>query len=268
MMTRRSLGQARRASHRTIVVRPVAAVSVLAVLLAAAPASRPAAVESQAHAPDGALATLLLADFDDHPVGEPIGTGGAELGEPIIVDADVSAIVEQPVGMNRVLAMEADSLTTGSGVTFELLGGVGVEEGWTAFRFSLAFPVTVGVNIYVREPGGAAQAFTTLALSPDGSIVASDEAGAVGEIGAYSAAQILRFSIEHDVDAGTYDVRVNDVVLLDDRAHGVVGSGIGRLIFNFEFAQGPTRVLIDNVSVVATLPDRIFRDGFDGTVPL
>lgn len=268
MMTRRSLGQARRASHRTTVVRPVAARSVLAVLLAAAPASRPAAVESQAHAPDGALATLLLADFDDHPVGEPIGTGGAELGEPIIVDADVSAIVEQPVGMNRVLAMEADSLTTGSGVTFELLGGVGVEEGWTAFRFSLAFPVTVGVNIYVREPGGAAQAFTTLALSPDGSIVASDEAGVVGEIGTYSAAQILRFSIEHDVDAGTYDVRVNDVVLLDDRAHGVVGSGIGRLIFNFEFAQGPTRVLIDNVNVVATLPDRIFRDGFDGTVPL
>lgn len=77
-----------------------------------------------------------------------------------------------------------------------------------------------------------------------------------------------RLSIGHGLDAGTYDVLLDGVVLLDDRAHGVAGSGIGRFIMNFQFGQGPTRVLIDNVSVTATLPDRIFRDGFDGDVPL
>ena len=250
-------------------INRVARNSMLALLLLLlVPAPRAVAADWPRQQPDGSQAVLLLADFDDHPVGEPIGTGGAESGEPIAVDAQVSAIVEQPVGMNRVLAMDADSLGSASGVTFGLLGGVAVEEGQARFRVALAFPDLVGFNIYLREPTGSAHDFGTLQLGDDGSIVVFDANGIVGQIGTWSAGQILRLSIEHDLDAGTYDVLLDDVVLLDDRAHGVAGQSIGRFIMNFQFGQGPTRVLIDNVSVTATLPDRIFRDGFDGDVPL
>ncbi|TAH46345.1 MAG: hypothetical protein EYC71_03980 [Gammaproteobacteria bacterium] len=105
-------------------------------------------------------------------------------------------------------------------------------------------------------------------LSNNGTISANDENGPAGQIGNYSAGQILRISIEHDLDAGTYDVLLNDTLLLDDRAHGVVGEGIGKFMMKFEFAQPPTRVLIDNVVVEASvLPDRIFAAGFEASNP-
>lgn len=255
MTDRRRVTAFRRGGARTL---------ALLLALALAPAAPVAAAPKSSAQPEGALATLLLADFDAHPVGDPIGTGGAALGEPVAIDPGVSAIVEQPVGMNRVLAMEADALPQTGGVAFELLDGLEVEQGLAAFRVTLLMPALCGVNIYLREQGGAAQAFTTLGLASDGSIVVSDEAGPAGQIGTFSAGQILRLSIEHDLDAGTYDVLLNDAVLLDDRAHGVVGDGIGRFMIKFEFAQPPTRVLIDNVGVFATVPpDRLLRDGFE-----
>lgn len=216
------------------------------------------------YAPEGGPITLLLANFNDKAVGQPIGTGGAALGEPARIDVGVSAIVEQPVGANRVLALEADALPNAAGVGFNLLGGVGIEQGVAVMRVALAFPALCSFNIYVREPDSSAESFTTLSLASDGSISASDENGSAGQIGSYVAGQIQRISIEHDLDAGTYDVLLNDVVLLDDRAHGVVGAGIGQFLMKFEFAQPPTRVLVDNVVVEASVPpDPIFGDGFD-----
>lgn len=221
-----------------------------------------------AHAPEGGPITLLLADFDDKTVGQPIGTGGAAVGEPVIIDAGVSAIVEQPVGVNRVLALEADALPQTGGVGFELLGGVGIEQGVALMRVGLFVPALCNFKFYVREPDFSAENFTTVSLGSDGSISVNDENGSAGQIGTYVAGQIQRFSIEHDLDAGTYDVLLNDVVLLDDRAHGVVGAGIGQFLMKFEFAQPPARVLIDNVQVEASVaPDRIFDDGFEVNIP-
>ena len=236
----------------------------LAGLLALLPASHAAAADAPWQEPDGGLAILLQADFDDKPVGETIGTGGPEVGEPVLVDADVSAVVEQAgVNDNHVLALEADSLSTASGVRFELLGGIGLEHGPAAFRAALVFPDLCGFNLYVREPGSSAQSFTTIQFNPSGSIVASDAAGVAGQIGTYSAGQVLRLSIEFDLDAGTYDVLLNGNLLLDDRAHGVVGYGVGRFMMKFEYAQPPTRVLLDNIRVEAPPPDRLFDDGFE-----
>ena len=220
------------------------------------------------HEPAGGPITLLLADFNDKTVGQPIGTGGAAVGEPAYIDFGVSAIVEQPVGANRVLALEADALPSASGAVFKLLGGTRIEEGTAVISVALAFPSLCSFNLYVRERDSSAQNFTTLVLSSDGSISAVDENGPVGQIGNYSAGQILRISIEHDLDAGTYDVLLNDAVLLDDRAHGVVGEAIGKFLMKFEFAQPPTRVLVDNVMVEASVPpDLIFDNGFESANP-
>lgn len=219
------------------------------------------------HEPEGAI-TLLLADFNDKTVGQPIGTGGAAVGEPTYIDAGVSAVVEQPVGVNRVLALEADMLQSAGGAVFKLSGGTEIEEGLAVMSVALAFPSLCSFNLYVRESDSSAQNFTTLVLSNNGTISANDENGPAGQIGNYSAGQILRISIEHDLDAGTYDVLLNDTLLLDDRAHGVVGEGIGKFMMKFEFAQPPTRVLIDNVMVEASvLPDRIFAAGFEASNP-
>ncbi len=218
--------------------------------------------------PDGEPIVLLLADFNDKPVGQPIGTGGAAMGEPVSIDPGVSAVVEQPVGANRVLALEADALQSAGGVSFELLGGAGMEEGVAVLRVTLAFPAPCTFRIAVREPDFNAQDFTTIDLTNNGTINVSDEAGSAGQVGIYAAGQILRFAIEHDLDAGTYDVLLNDVVLVDDRPHGVAGSGIGRFLMGFDFAQPPTRVLLDNVEVQASVPpNRIFGDGFEITNP-
>ena len=80
----------------------------------------------------------------------------------------------------------------------------------------------------------------------------------------YSAGQVLVFEFIYDLDAGTYDLLLNNVRLIDDRAHGVVGRGIGSVWIGTDPATASTSALfLDDLSVTRPSLLAIFDDSFE-----
>ena len=69
----------------------------------------------------GTATELLSANFNDQPIGQPIGTGGAELGQPISYSGCVPT-VENGIFPTPNLEIDDESTTTATSTTFEFLG--------------------------------------------------------------------------------------------------------------------------------------------------
>ena len=93
-------------------------------------------VEILRNAPAG---TLLDADFNDKAMGEPIGTGGAEVGEPIAISELLETWVGNLDGDERALyLMKEDGAAFSNGYTeWRFLSDAGVQTGWLDARFDL-----------------------------------------------------------------------------------------------------------------------------------
>ncbi len=77
-----------------------------------------------------AASTVLDADFENSPVGEPIQTRGAEWGEPVVVDNRVTAIVRDGILQSPCLEIaDASSNANRSSVIFEFLDGITLTRG-------------------------------------------------------------------------------------------------------------------------------------------
>ena len=83
--------------------------------------------------------TLLHADFSDKTVGEPIGTGGAALGEPIAVSALLDTWIGDEGAGERVLYLMKEDGTAGShgDSEWDFIAGASVQTGWLDARFDL-----------------------------------------------------------------------------------------------------------------------------------
>ncbi|MDM7913932.1 MAG: hypothetical protein ACE15D_03390 [Candidatus Eisenbacteria bacterium] len=175
----------------------------------------------------------LYADFNDQPLDQPIGTGGPELGQPIEVDPFIStAVREDPMGSASLEIRDADDYSAGS-VCFELLDGAELSSGRVVIAADLWFQALAdGYSFFfgVREHGGNAQTFASLNFVYEGSITLRDKQGPAGMIGRYEIGRRTHLVLDYDLDAGTYSVMVDGSVLVADRAHGVTGRGIGRLL--------------------------------------
>jgi hypothetical protein len=192
----------------------------LAALLAGAIAAVPALADE----------IYLQADFDNKPVGEPIGTGGAAMGEPVSVDPRVTAIVRDTPLPTPCLEI-ADNHDYAAGVAaFELLGSIELTTGITAITCTLWFEqIGDGCEflIYVREQGSSAHDFASVRFKDSGTVSAFDAEGSLGTIGAYEAGRQLPLAIVLDMDAGTYDIWLDDTLLVDDETHGITDHGVG-----------------------------------------
>jgi len=173
--------------------------------------------------------TVLLVDLEDHTPDQAIGTGGPEVGEPISAYNCEMTVRSAPLPSN---CLEFDDETDyGSGYgTFEFLDDVEITSGTLEITATLWFAESDGYNFTVREHGHNAGQFTSIYFAGNGSINVNDVNGSQNDVATYETGRAYALRIEHDLDAGTYDVWWDGVPIVSDRAHGVTEfDGIGRL---------------------------------------
>jgi hypothetical protein len=158
-----------------------------------------------AAAPAGAD-TLLSADFSGMTAGQPVGTGGPTAGEPD----------------------DENSVSTGA-VHFGFLDDAEVTTGVVEIFAKFWFTEHESFTFSVREPHFAAYSFTDISFGDDGSVSVNDAAGFAGMAGTDETGRAIEMFVIHDLDAGTYDIWRDGALVLDDRAHGIVGHGVGGL---------------------------------------
>ncbi|MBD3162824.1 MAG: T9SS type A sorting domain-containing protein [Candidatus Eisenbacteria bacterium] len=173
----------------------------------------------------------LEANFDIKLVGEPIGTGGAEIGEPVDVSSTVVARIQgDPMPTPFLMIQDDDDYYAGS-ARFEFLDGEELTTGSVVVTANLWFPEYENTFLYVREQGTAARAFTTLQFSENGSVYCSDANGSLGAVAEYETNRHILIVMIYNMDAGFYTIRWDGETVVSTREHGVSDRGVGALLF-------------------------------------
>ncbi len=179
-----------------------------------------------AFAATAGAATLLSADFAGLTPGQPVGLGGPTVGEPVSVSNCLATIRSAPFPSNCLEFDDEADFGTG-GAVFEFLEDAEVTTGTVTVSAKLWFAEFDGYYFHLREHGGAAKSFNTIYLQESGAVLATDAAGSAGVVGHYEIGRVIELHIVHDLDARTYDLWWDGVLVVNDRAHGVVDRGIG-----------------------------------------
>ncbi len=213
----------------------------------------------------------LHAPFDDKPPFSNIGTGGAAVGEPITIGANLSAIVTQITPGENVLRLDRTGTSTAATrVTFGLIDDMEATStagnGFVRIRLTLIPSALDDYSVMVRESDGSTQNFLHLLLQSDGDIRANDAAGniPVNPL-TYAAGDTLAIEVVFDMDAGTHSLSVNGDALYSGRAHGITARGIGRVLVGFGSPNNGAPIDLDEVwvEVEDTLPESILEARFD-----
>ena len=175
---------------------------------------------------------LLEADFNDKAIDEPIGTGGAEVGEPVSIGESITAIVRDvPFPTPCLELRKIPDISYASVAWFEFLGSVEITEGIVVLSADLWFAEYGHFVLYIREQGSASQSFCSVRFYHDGDIHANDCVGSLGNLGEYQLDQRYRIKFVYDMDAGTYDFYFDNQLQVDDRTHGCdYGYGVGSIL--------------------------------------
>ncbi len=215
----------------------------------------------------GAQQELLRADFQDQPVDQPIGVGGAVLGQPTFVFPFLDAIVRDTPMASRALEITwAAPPSTSSTVTFGLLDEQQIAQGRLTIQMTWLPHVDSGYAIAIREADGASHMFGGLNLTPTGVLRLHDATGSVVIASAVASGEAMHLRWDYDLDAGTYDFRLDGELMLADRAHGVSAehAGIGSVLVGLDWGTRlDTALSIDDVIVYRPPPDPIFAHGFE-----
>ncbi len=197
--------------------------------------------------------TLLDANFDDKTVDEPIGTGGAEVGEPIDVYAGLSATVREDPFPGHALEILRSSEGSTAPVIFEFLDEASVDVGKVTVSFDVIIVTPDNYElITVYEQGFWSSTFAKIYTDASGNLRLSDASGYYGILGLYTYSQFYNFKLVFDCVADTYDLFIDDVPIVEDRAHGKSGVGIGRLAFKIvHSASLDSGFVIDELLVTA-----------------
>ena len=203
--------------------------------------------------PTPALDVVLDASFDDKPLGEPIGTGGALPGEPVSIGNSLTTEIVDSLPGERALQVSASPQPFVQNIRWQLLDDIEIDRGLVVFQFGFRAGALDNYALLFRESGGSAQRFLNLGLRNNGEIVADDASGGLGVIGHYTDGVTHQFEVLFDLDAGTLRIVQDGQILVRDRAHGVVGSGIGGLITGFDnAATGSGGFVLESILVKAS----------------
>ncbi len=199
-------------------------------------------VSSHAAFASGGGDILLNAHFDDLPLG-PAVTAGAPSNPYDYTASLITADVVDDGSGNQVLEIcDPNALFPGF-VTFELLGTAAVTSGKVCVTYTVIYPAFDQWIINHRAPLTltTTELFLQMKFNAGGIISFLDADDLVPfTTYPYSAGVPIHFKTEYDMDAGTYDLWVDDSLVISDEAHGVVDSGFGRLQFgqNSDFDIG------------------------------
>ncbi|MFC1573286.1 FlgD immunoglobulin-like domain containing protein, partial [Candidatus Eisenbacteria bacterium] len=135
-------------------------------------------------------------------------------------------------------------------VLFEFLRDAEITTSLVNVGAHLWFDSLEDYKMIVREHGSAAEIFTTVLFAANGLVYVYDEGGSAGVFGPYETGRVYPVRLIYNMDVGTYSVRLDDVLVLADQPHGVVGRGVGSVGFGCAFdADYDGRFYLDNVWV-------------------
>lgn len=210
----------------------------------------------------GVAAELLTADFDTEVVDQTVPTGGAAAGQPQSVDSGLGAVVRATPFATPSLELTDQSTTGARTVTFQFLGDEEVTTGVVEITVNLWFPAVESFSFLVREADSSAFDFLDMTFADNGGVFISDQAGFATSLPSYPLGRSVPLIVVYDLDAGTYDLSLDGSLVLDDRAHGVVGRGIGRLLIGVNFdSDTDGTFFLDDLHVVRD--PVVFSDGFE-----
>lgn len=215
---------------------------------------------------------LLDADFDDQPLDTPIGFNGAASGQPVSMQNGLSAIVRSGLFATPNLELSQTNEGLARYVRFHFLDNAEPRAGHLMIEIELRPLQLDHYVVALRENLSSADSFGMLVLEANGNVRFQDGEGSQ-TIDTYAADTILRTRWVYDLSAGTYDLFLDDVQVLDDRAHGIDMSGpdadgIGAVLIGLGSESTLSAGLcIDNLRVDWLPPDAVFLDGFEVDPP-
>jgi len=178
--------------------------------------------------------THLWADFNDKTIDEPIGMGGAEVGEPVSKDNAVTATVREGPLATPCLEI-ADALEGNGYVRFELLGETELTTGKVYLSADLWFESLADAfecTIMVKDEEPPSVRFAELGIEADGRIYLhygqSSNAGTIGQV---ATGRLFRVIFEFDMDAGTFNVWLDGELAVSGLEHEITEAGVGSFLF-------------------------------------
>ncbi len=212
-------------------------------------ASTPAAA---AAIPRGAP-TILDCNFDDKPLDQVIGTGGAAANEPVDLN-NLAATVRSTPFPTPSLQMVDDWGSGAKHVRFQFLEDVEITTGIVETKMSVTFDVPDRYSVLFREVGTSTSVILNLDFEATGEIYYKDlDTSASTMIGTYTAGTEIPVRIRHDLDQNECTLRVDDVVLLDGESIGSMTRGIGSILIGLNHdANSLGTMSLDDLVVTAT----------------
>ncbi|MGY6553155.1 MAG: hypothetical protein ACXIUM_01405 [Wenzhouxiangella sp.] len=226
-----------------------------------------------------AAETILVADFNNKPLNQPIGTGGAAVGEPTSVSSLIEAVVRAAPGGGRMLEMFMEQRPSTQSVIFQFLDDQEVSSGSLVIRARLRLAAEdefTTIIIRLREANGASQSFMNMNLTSDGRRLQFLRPG----VSAISIANVLNLSAANDLeilyslDDRHVSVCLNGALLIDELPTLFESTrGIGRFLVSLPGAGGDHLVGLEDLRVERRVsgepvPDVAFSDRFEATGPV
>lgn len=178
---------------------------------------------------------LLLANFNDQPLNALIGTGGAELGQPVSYQ-DCVPTVETGVFPTPSMVLRDLSTSAFGFARFEFLQSHEVIAGDVSLAFVLIVNQLEYYNVYLREQGASARAFLSMDFTDSGTFALKDEATPYNyQTIPYGAGVPIHFELGLDMSARRYYLWVDGQRFVYRKEHGILDRGVGALIFGTGF---------------------------------
>lgn len=199
--------------------------------------------------------TLLDADFQGLPAEQPLAIGTAAQGRPVSIAPNLWVLVRDTPMASRSAQVVWSQVVGSGAVRFELVGAAEPRTGAVAVRFDLHPQVFDGYTVFLREGKGAAQAFGDLLFNGSGGVRVNDSLGSTLLPWSWQPGRTYSLHWLYDLDAGSYDLRVDGRVVLAGRGHGIDLSdpqqaGLGSVSFGLNNGASANAVFsFDNVLV-------------------
>ncbi len=227
-------------------MRPLISVSVLSLILCLAYAL-----------PTFADQTLMEATFDDKAIDQPIGTGGAIVGEPDYVTPEIEAIVRSAPFGTPCLEIHNTHATLNRSVWFSL-PGASISSGLVVIILDIWLTGSgPGWEPYCEIYNENNQALTYFRFQADGTIAVGSGDGPI-YVPSFPVGRHLPVLFAIDMDADTYSAWFDAIECVTDAPLERAGSDLKKIWFLTGSNCDPdNRYSIDKIRVIDWMPDDI-----------
>ncbi|WP_423930925.1 hypothetical protein, partial [Dokdonella sp.] len=112
---------------------------------------------------------LLNANFNDKTLNAPIGISGPDLGEPVLINPSIEAIVQATPLATPSLHIRSMSQPTLGAMGFEFSNQAEIREGELRIAYTVRSPATLSsFHVGIHEKGGFSHQFANLSFLDSG----------------------------------------------------------------------------------------------------